>query len=128
MPISDTDLAQIEMSAGLTLQLAAELRRERERRSLTSANYQETACRLAEMAGKLAEARGRILELETAREIDASTDAGELETLRGKHAKVIADVDTVLFRRGGDIDGAMRRLDWEVAASKPGAEPATVKP
>jgi hypothetical protein len=157
MPISNSDLAQIEMSASLTLSLVAELRRAREAASLARAEAHRDAVdaanarrELAAEHAKLEAARARILELETTREVDTITDAGELETLRGRLDALQAtprEIYVVAFNgtngspsvefaattreacfahlKGKIVTGAMGNFTHRVSLS---AEPATVKP
>jgi hypothetical protein len=141
MTISDTDLAQIEVTAGLTLQLTATIRALREELALRHGEIarevheaRQARERLLVAVRELEAANARIRELEAWRdtnEIDAAADASEMETLRGKYLALLKDADTVLHRAGPAVDEAARRIKavgYENARALAQFEPATVKP
>jgi hypothetical protein len=136
--LSESDLSHLETTASLTLTLVAELRRAREAASLARAEAHRDAVMAAsarrELAAEHAEleaARARILELETAREVDEITDASELETLRGRLVKLeTVRVLAQAWRHteaGSDQEMAVGEDLW-AALDEATHDPATVKP
>jgi chromosome segregation ATPase len=148
MTISDTDLAHIEVTAGLTLHLVAELRRAREMVTLRTGEIAREAHearqareRLLVAVRELDAANARIRELEEELAIERAAERAarvgcELETLRAK----VTTLETVRVAAGAFLrapmgtqkeDAALDALAFAVDATGgrgDDGEPATVKP